>query len=180
MSRACILHDQNDAGARISSKLARARAFAPHTVWSVNDGLSGNLWKPPETGRGGFWQVPVFILLIKKNQKKYINKKFGNLPETSRKPPRLVSGGFQRFSDNPSLTDHTVHTKRGNPLPAFLLLLRQRLVNDHEFTTAMQSNCVVVAAALDATTRRRRRRRRRRRCRHQATAQDGCGARWRA
>ena len=67
------------------------------------------------------------------------------------------------------------HTKRGNPLPAFLLLLRQRLVNDHEFTTAMQSNCVVVAAALDATTRRRRRRRR-----HQATAQDGCGARWRA
>ena len=70
---------------------------------------------------------------------------------------------------------HT-HTKRGNPLPAFLLLLRQRLVNDHEFTTAMQSNCVVVAAALDATTRRRRRRRRR----HQATAQDGCGARWRA
>ena len=77
------------------------------------------------------------------------------------------------------------HTKRGNPLPAFLLLLRQRLVNDHEFTTAMQSNCVVVAAALDATTRlrrsRRRRNRRRRSCRrHQATAQDGCGARWRA
>jgi hypothetical protein len=69
------------------------------------------------------------------------------------------------------------HTKRGNPLPAFLLLLRQRLVNDHEFTTAMQTNCVVVAAALDATTHRRRRHRRR----HQATArQDGCGARWRA
>ena len=32
--------------------------------------LSGNLWKPPETGRGGFCQAPVFVLLIKKNLKK--------------------------------------------------------------------------------------------------------------
>jgi hypothetical protein len=28
-----------------------------YTVWSVNYGLYRNLWKPPETGRGGFWQV---------------------------------------------------------------------------------------------------------------------------
>ena len=31
-----------------------------YTVWFVNYGLSGNLWKPPETGRGGFWQVSGF------------------------------------------------------------------------------------------------------------------------
>ena len=29
------------------------------TVWSVNEGLSGNLRKPPETGLGGFRQVSV-------------------------------------------------------------------------------------------------------------------------
>ena len=28
--------------------------------------------------------------------------------ETCQKPPRPVSGGFQRFPDNPSWTDHTV------------------------------------------------------------------------
>ena len=28
-----------------------------YTVWSVNDGLFGNLWKPPETSRRGFRQV---------------------------------------------------------------------------------------------------------------------------
>ena len=32
-------------------------SFLEHTVWSVNDRLSGNLWKPPKTGRGGFQQV---------------------------------------------------------------------------------------------------------------------------
>jgi hypothetical protein len=31
-----------------------------YTVWSVNYGLSGNLWKPPATDRGGFWQVSGF------------------------------------------------------------------------------------------------------------------------
>ena len=57
-----------------------------HTVWSVNDGLSGNLRKPPRRFPAGFRQVSGFFLLI---------KKFGNL--------------FRRFPDNPSLTDHTVH-----------------------------------------------------------------------
>jgi hypothetical protein len=35
-------------------------------MWSVNDRLSRNLWKPPETGRGGFRYVtgsfPNFLL----------------------------------------------------------------------------------------------------------------------
>ena len=59
------------------------------TVWSVNDGLSGNLLI--------FYQYIFFqfFLLIKN-------------PETYWKPPRPVSLGFQRFPDNPSLTDHTV------------------------------------------------------------------------
>ena len=129
-------------------------------MWSVNDGLSGNLLET-SGNRPQRFLASSRISTIEKNflkQELYIK----NL-ETCWKPAghlrnRPVSGGFKRFSDIPSLTDHTVHTKRGNPLPAFLLLLRQRLVNDHEFTTAMQSNCVVVAAALDATTRRRRRR----------------------
>ena len=179
---------------RVSS-LARAPSRA-HTVWSVNDGLSGNLLETSGNRPQRFLASSRISTIEKKFLKQELYIK--NL-ETCWKPAgnlrnRPVSGGFQRFSDIPSLTDHTVHTKRGNPLPAFLLLLRQRLVNDHEFTTAMQSNCVVVAAALDATTHRRRRRRRRHqaatsaattcrrhRCRrHQATTQDGCGARWRA
>ena len=28
------------------------------TVWSVNNGLSGNLWKPPETSAAGFRRFP--------------------------------------------------------------------------------------------------------------------------
>ena len=67
---------------------------------------SGNLRKPAAEVSGRF---PDF-------EKKYANKKFGNLPETYRKPaekpPWPVSGGFQRFPDNPSLTDHTVHILR--------------------------------------------------------------------
>ena len=34
----------------ISTKIIKKKA----TVWSVNYGLSGNLWIPPETGHGGF------------------------------------------------------------------------------------------------------------------------------
>ena len=56
-----------------------------YTVWSVNDGLSGNLWKPPETDRGGFWQVSEL----------FINK---NL----RKPDGYCHG---RFPDNQSIID---------------------------------------------------------------------------
>ena len=68
-----------------------------HKVWSVNDGLSGNLL---ETSGNRFLQVSeFFITIIKKNT----NKKSGNLPETS---SAEVSGGFP---DNPSLTDHTVY-----------------------------------------------------------------------
>ena len=55
--------------------------------------------KPPETGRRGF-QI---FLLIKKLTNKTFLKKNGNLPE-------IVRGGFWRFPDNPSLTDHTVCT----------------------------------------------------------------------
>ena len=69
-----------------------------YTVWSVNDGLSGNPWKPPKTGHGGFRQV--FELFISTYrvvcQWWIIQKPTGNLR------PR-------RFPDNPSLTDHTVY-----------------------------------------------------------------------
>ena len=61
-----------------------------HTVWSINDGLSGNLWKPPETGRGGFRQVSGFFINKKILKKNYTNKKFGNQLETS-------AAGLQRF-----------------------------------------------------------------------------------
>jgi hypothetical protein len=51
-------------------------------VWSVNDGLSGNLRKPAVEVSGRF---PNFSLNKKNFEKKIIliNKKFGNLPETS-------------------------------------------------------------------------------------------------
>ena len=66
-----------------------------YTVWTVNDGLSGNLWKPPKTDRGGFWQVSEFF--INKN----LRKPAGNLPDTA-------TASFWRFLDTPSLTDHTI------------------------------------------------------------------------
>ena len=79
-------------------------------MWSVNDGLSGNLRKPPETsgnwprwfptGFGRFSDsllIQLFFLLIKKV-----------LPETAAADFQEVSG---RFPDNPSLTDHTVGCK---------------------------------------------------------------------
>ena len=68
------------------------------TMWSINDGLSGNL-------RGWFLVGFRRFLLIKKSEKKVILIK--NL-ETCRKSPWPVSWGFHWFPDNPSLTDHTV------------------------------------------------------------------------
>jgi hypothetical protein len=64
-----------------------------------------NLRKPAVEVSGRF---PDFSIKKKFEKKEYNNKKFENLPKTCRKPPRLVTGGFQRFPDNPSLTDHTV------------------------------------------------------------------------
>jgi hypothetical protein len=53
-------------------------------VWSVNDGLSRNLWKPPETGRGGFWQVSDIFISINLLSKAFLlMEKSGNLLETS-------------------------------------------------------------------------------------------------
>ena len=49
-----------------------------YTVWSVNYGLSRNLWKPPATGRGGFRQASVRFpdfFINKKNLKKNIVRK---------------------------------------------------------------------------------------------------------
>ena len=65
-----------------------------HTMWSVNDGLSRNLWKPPETSRGGFWQVSGSFY---KKKKLNDNKKFGNLLETSGNRPRRFPAGFRIF-----------------------------------------------------------------------------------
>ena len=70
-------------------------------MWSVNYGLSGNLWKPLETGHGGFQQVS--------RNSKTGRKPAGNL----RGPFPEIFRGFQRFLDNPSLTDHTVHGLEG-------------------------------------------------------------------
>ena len=47
-------------------------------MWSVNDGLSGNLWKPAGNLHG--WFLAGFQIL----KKNHANKKFGNLPETCR------------------------------------------------------------------------------------------------
>ena len=58
-------------------------------------------WKPPETGRRGFRQVSGFFNF-------FLIKLAGNLPKTCWKPLGPVSGGFQRFPDNPSLTNHMV------------------------------------------------------------------------
>ena len=71
------------------------------TVWSINDGLSRNLRKPAGNLRGRF---PDFE---KKNPETY-RKPAGNLPRRFPTGFRQVSGGFQSFPDNPSLTDHTV------------------------------------------------------------------------
>ena len=38
----------------VALKVSNFASWFRGTVWSVNDGLSGNLWKPPETGRGDF------------------------------------------------------------------------------------------------------------------------------
>ena len=63
---------------------------------------SGSLWKLASEVSGRF---PNFSI-----NKKWIEKKITLIKnsETCRKPPQQVSGGFQRFSDNPSLTDLTV------------------------------------------------------------------------
>jgi hypothetical protein len=58
-------------------------------VWSVIYGLSGNLWKPAVGVSGRF---PDFSINKKKIEKKYTNRKFGNLPETS-------AAGFWRFPE---------------------------------------------------------------------------------
>ena len=84
-----------------------ASYYSTHTMWSINDGLSGNLLETsgnlPETSAAGF---RIFQLI----------KKSRNLPETCRKPAAEVSGRFpevsSRFPDNPSLTDHTVCIRR--------------------------------------------------------------------
>jgi hypothetical protein len=62
-----------------------------HTVWSVNDGLSGNLWKPPETGRGGFRQVCEFFISIFFFSIFFINRKI-------RKPAGNLRGRFPEVS----------------------------------------------------------------------------------
>jgi hypothetical protein len=78
---------------------------------------SGNLRKPAAEASGRF---PDFSINKKNHEKKYTNKKFR----------RLVSGGFQRFPDNPSLTDHTVCkyflTKKGLTILFFTLNLNLR------------------------------------------------------
>ena len=85
------------------------------TVWSVNEGLSGNLQKPAAEVSGRFpvekskslvipdllWHV--LQLMYAENASDLVF-----FTETCRKPPQPVSGGFQRFLDNPSLTDLTL------------------------------------------------------------------------
>ena len=63
---------------------------------------SGNLRKPAAEVFGRF---PDSFIRKKNLKKKIILIKDS---EICRKPPRPVPGGFQRFPDNPSLTDHTV------------------------------------------------------------------------
>ena len=48
----------------ISDRIFTERSDLPSTVWSVNAGLSGNLWKPLETCRGGFRQVSEFFISV--------------------------------------------------------------------------------------------------------------------
>ena len=50
-----------------------------------------------------------FISFLKRNSIFLSIKTSGNLLETYREPLRPVSGGFQRFWDNPSLTDHILN-----------------------------------------------------------------------
>ena len=68
------------------------RTVVSTTVWSVNDGLSENLLKPPETS-GNLWD-PL------------------ETSENLRKPPETDRGSFRqvtsRFLDNLQLMDHTV------------------------------------------------------------------------
>ena len=75
-------------------------------MWSVNEGLSRNLWKPPETSRRGFRQVSGRFSKTRQNHWHFqlcktchsrsgITSDFGFLLETCRKPPRPVSGGFR-------------------------------------------------------------------------------------
>ena len=84
-------------------------------MWSVNDGLSGNLWKPPETDHGGLRQVSEsFTYLVSFFSKKNINRKIrkpaGNLRgrfpagfriflliEKFGNRPRRFPAGFRRF-----------------------------------------------------------------------------------
>ena len=42
-------------------------------MWSVNYGLSVNLWKPPKTGRDCFRQVSGIIFINKKNLKNKVS-----------------------------------------------------------------------------------------------------------
>jgi hypothetical protein len=63
---------------------------------------SGHLRKPAVEVFGRFLD---FSINKKNFEKKIILIKNS---ETCRKPPWPVFGGFQRFPDNPSLTDHTV------------------------------------------------------------------------
>ena len=77
-----------------------------HTVWSVNDGLSGN---PQETSENRPRWFPEIFTNIFFFQKHVLMKTSGNrrgrFPEVS-KVPR----GFRGFPENPSLTDRTVVT----------------------------------------------------------------------
>ena len=79
-------------------------------MWSVNDGLSGNLQKPAAEVSGRFLDLSI--------NRKCFEKKFILIKnsETCRKPLRPVSVGFQRFRDNPSFTDHTAHTLKLFPI----------------------------------------------------------------
>ena len=110
------------------------RSATTVSVRSVNEGLSRNLWKPPETGCGGFRQVSVkntkslafsaYISCKTCHSRSGITSDFdfstGNLPETS-------AAGFWRFPDKPSLTDHTVRFLEHGLLSP--MLLGQNLFN---------------------------------------------------
>ena len=70
------------------------------TVWSVNYGLSGNLWKPPETGLGGFSAgFRTFLLMRKFWKKNHNNKIFKNLDGTD-------AAGFQKFPSGFHIIHH--------------------------------------------------------------------------
>ena len=61
-------------------------------------------WKSPETS---FWRVSGFFINKKIDKKININKKIRKPAENLLK---IVTAGFQRFPDNPSLTNHTTKT----------------------------------------------------------------------